>query len=336
MFDPGSKHVSLLSVPRDLWVSVPGEGEDRINTAFFRGQGYDVKNGGPGLAALTVEYNLGVPIDYWATIDFQGFVQIIDTLGGIDVNVPNEIVDNEYPDSSYGTFVLTIPAGQQHMDGERALQYARTRHSSSDFERARRQQQIILAVRDKVLSPQVLPKLPRLIQACLAALTTNADPQMVLSVASLAPQLKDVTVDNRVIDESMAPNYFTSEGAQVLMPDWPAIRLMLQQMYGARLPQGQPLANTGVRIENATDLGGLAGLTAQFLQGQGATVISYVDREAGTLQRSQLYVYADSPQAVQYLRSFYHLKDDQVVKAEGGPPGVALNLVLGWDVIAGE
>ncbi len=336
MFDPARKHVSLLSIPRDLWVNVPGYGENRINTAYFEGQAYGLANGGPGLAALTVEYNFGVPIDYWVTVDFQGFVQIINALGGIDVNVPNEIVDYEYPDSNYGTFVLTIPAGQQHMDGERALQYARTRHSTSDFDRARRQQQIILAVRDRVLSPQVLPKLPRLIQACSGAVSTNADSQMVLSLASLAPQLQDVTVDNRVIDENMAPNYVTADGAQVLMPDWQAIRPMVQEMFAARLPQGQPLANTGLRIENATDLAGLAGMTAQFLQSAGATIVSYGDRQGGALQRSQLYVYADAPQAVAYLRSIYHLQDDQVQRAEGGPPGVALNLVLGWDAIAGE
>jgi len=120
------------------------------------------------------------------------------------------------------------------------------------------------------------------------------------------------------------------------MPDWQAIRPMMQEMFAARLPQGQPLANTGLRIENATDLAGLAGMTAQFLQSAGATIVSYGDRQGGALQRSQLYVYADAPQAVAYLRSIYHLQDDQVQRAEGGPPGVALNLVLGWDAIAGE
>ena len=336
MFDPEVKSVSLLSIPRDLIVNVPGYGEGRINTAFFRGQAYDVAAGGPGLAALTITYNFGVPVDYWATVDFQGFERIIDALGGVTVDVPDEIVDYEYPDANYGTMTVRFEPGEQNLNGERALQYARTRHGSSDFERARRQQQIIRAALSKALSPQALPRLPRLVPALSDAIETNADPDMALALAGLAREMQDLALDNRVLDEKLAPDYVTDTGAYVLLPDWPGISALVRELFGPRLGEGQPLANVGMRVENATALGGLAGQTASFLQNQGAVITAYGDRDEGALDRSRLYVYSPAPVAVRYLMDLYHLEDGQVVSAEGGPPQTHLTLVLGWDVISGE
>ena len=335
MLDPASKHISLLSIPRDLWVNIPGHGENRINTAFFQGQSYDIPAGGPGLAALAVTYNFGVPIDYWATVDFRGFERVIDALGGINVDVPYEIVDPEYPDDNYGVMTVRFPAGEQHLDGVRALQYARTRHGSSDFERARRQQQVVRAALDKVLSAEVLPKLPRLARALSDSVQTNAEPDLILALAGFVRQSQAFTLDNRVIDESLASNYVTNSGAWVLLPDWPGIQALIQEMFAPRLAQGQPLANVGVRIENGTSLPGLAAQMGAFLQNQGAVITATIDR-GDNVDRTMLFVYAPAAEAVQYLISIYHLEQDQVATAEGGPAQTHLTLILGWDVIEGE
>ena len=334
MFDPRAKHVAMLSIPRDLWVAIPGEGESRINTAFFRGQAYDVDNGGPGLAALTVEYNFGVPIDYWATIDFAGFERIIDALGGVTIDVPNEIVDYEYPDANYGVMTISFPAGEQVMDGEAALQYARTRHGSSDFERARRQQQIIAAIKDRALSPQVLPRLPKVVQALTGTVQTNADAQTILALVGFARDSEGMTLDGRVIDESLASNYVTDSGAYVLLPDWAGIGALVQELFGPRLGEGQPLANTGIRIENATGMPGLATQTAAFLQTQGAVVTEVADSGGGSGE-TYIYVYAPADTAVDCLAGLYHVSDDRIVAAQDGPPQTHVTLVLGWDVISG-
>jgi LCP family protein required for cell wall assembly len=163
--DPESKSAGMLSMPRDLWVEIPGDGMDRINTAYMYGDLNQSPGGGPALAKKTVQYNLGEPIHYYVRVNFQVFQQVIDLMGGVDIYVEHDINDPLYPDMNYGYDPLRIPSGWQHMDGALALKYARTRHGSSDFERMHRQQQVMLAVRDKVTQLQLLPKLlPRALE----------------------------------------------------------------------------------------------------------------------------------------------------------------------------
>ena len=137
--DPNTHTASMLGIPRDLWVPIPlpnnGVLHDRINTANVYGVMRNLPGGGAQLAKDTVSYNLGVKIHYFLMIDFQGFRNIIDALGGIDVYLDKPLVDYEYPTDNYGYMTVSIPAGNQHLDGERALQYARSRHSDSDFGR---------------------------------------------------------------------------------------------------------------------------------------------------------------------------------------------------------
>jgi len=336
LFDPQAKAATLLSIPRDLWVTIPGHGEGRINTAFFLGQAYDVAHGGPGLAALTVEQNFGVPVDYWATLDFAGFARIIDALGGVTVEVPYDIYDPTYPDDANGTIELFIPAGTQNLNGDLALKYARTRHGDSDFDRARRQQQIVYAARDRVLTPGVLPRLPSLARALEDTVETNAGAGALVSLAGWATKAKILALDARVLDRTLASDYITGSGAQVLLPNWDGIHALVSEMFAARLPQGQPLAGVSLRVENATNLPGLASLTAERLTAVGAAVNAVADRDSGPLDRTMLIVYSPSPAAEAYLMDRFHLDGDRVVRADGAPPETNMTLVLGWDVIAGE
>ncbi len=218
--DPVGMSASILSVPRDLYVVIPGRGRDRINTAFVYGASGNNPAGGAALAMQTVQYNLGVPINHYVLVDFSAVIQGIDTLGGIDVNVPFTINDPTYPSMNYGYDPLFIPAGYQHLDGELALKYARTRHVDNDFGRAQRQQQVILAARDKAVSLGIsglLSKAPILYQQLEQGIRTDLTLDQIVSLATTASDIPRESIRSDVLDYDYVSGYTTETGAQVLV-----------------------------------------------------------------------------------------------------------------------
>src|SRR4030042_5401541 len=171
--DPLTKTAGWLNILRDLWVRLPGFEYGRINTAYPLGEAYEVPGGGPALAKQTIESLLGVPIDYYAIIDFYAFEQFIDELGGINVSVPEEIAVD--PIGKGNTVILETK--DYLLDGPTALAYARARHTDGgDFDRAMRQQQVILAIRDRAveLGPaQLLARAPALYNELSKGIHTN-------------------------------------------------------------------------------------------------------------------------------------------------------------------
>lgn len=232
--DPEGQHISILSVPRDLYVVVPGRGRDRINTAFVYGAAGNNPAGGAALAMQTVEYNLGVPINHYVLVDFSAVIQGIDALGGIDVNVPFTIDDPTFPDMYYGFDPLYIPAGWQHLDGTLALKYARTRHMDSDFGRAQRQQQVVLAARDKALSLGItglLAKAPVLYQQLEQGIRTDLSLEQIVSLAKTASDVPSENIQNDVLDYGYVSSYKTEAGAQVLILDNEKAAALIQQLF---------------------------------------------------------------------------------------------------------
>ena len=240
--DPASHTAGMLSVPRDLFISIPpntivgtGYGLQRINTALAIGE--LVKPGsGPELEMQTVQYNLGMRINAYVVVDFQAVVAIVNAVGGIDVDVPYTINDPAYPNMNYGYDPLYIPAGHVHMNGDLALKYARSRHQTDDLDRAKRQQQIIQAIRSKVLSLNMVPQL--LVQAPALWSELSADVHSDLSLdqwLQLALYAKDIPLGNikqAVIDW----NYVQSQvykGMDILIPDRAKIGPLLKQVFGA-------------------------------------------------------------------------------------------------------
>ena len=199
--DPNTKTAGMLSIPRDLWVSVPGYDEDRINKAYFLAQQYKYPGGGPALAMKTVQYNLGVPIHFYAQIDFTGFEEVIDTLGAIGIYAPETIDDPKFPDSNYGYDPFYIEAGQQHLDGHDAMRYARTRATpGADFSRAARQQQVLLAIRDKGMQIGIIPKIPELWSTMSGTFETDLQLVDILELAQLADEIDVDNIRSEVID----------------------------------------------------------------------------------------------------------------------------------------
>lgn len=233
--DPATRTAGMLSIPRDLWVPVPGFGENRINTAHFLGDLKGYPGGGPALAKKTVQLNLGIPIHYYLRVNFTGFEKVIDTIGGIDIDVPKEINDPRYPDSNFGYDPLYIPAGHYHMDGELALKYARTRHGSSDFDRIKRQQQVIMAVHERAMQlgllARLLPRLPQLVNSVGDAIQTDIPLSELWALGQLAREIDRDHVKARAIDPTMTVPITTPKGQEVLWPDREKIRPLIDELF---------------------------------------------------------------------------------------------------------
>ncbi len=235
--DPKTHSVGLLSIPRDLYVQLPGySAKQRINTALALGEqqraGY-----GPTLAMQTIQSNIGMPINDYVIADFNALIKLVDTIGGIDVDVPTPIADYNFPDMGYGYDPLILSAGLQHLDGYTAQKYARTRHGDSDFDRARRQQQVLFAIRDRVLSVGSLPQLILQAPSLYASVSQNVSTGLTLDqMIALALWLKDLPAENitsGVIDQHYVSDYTTDDGAEVLVPYPNALPNLLAQVFGS-------------------------------------------------------------------------------------------------------
>jgi LCP family protein required for cell wall assembly len=239
-----NKTARLLSFPRDLWVQMPESlwytagTEARINQAHFYGELNDIAGGGPQAAMDTVRINFGIPIDGYARIDFQGFVQAVDALGGIDIDVPKEIDDYEFPTDDYGTMHFHVPAGFQHMDGLTALRYARTRHQDSDHERVLRQQLVMLGIRDTALNINVITKVPELWNALSSNVSTTLSIADVISYGLAGQKIPRENIQTFALTPDVLQGVMTEGGAAVFVPIPELVEPLLAEfMYdGVQMP----------------------------------------------------------------------------------------------------
>ena len=171
---PSRVRVSLLSIPRDLFIDVPGYGEQRINAVNVLGE-MDAPGSGPDLLAQGIAASFGIQPDRYLRLNFQAFTDLIDAVGGITVDVPRTIVDYQFPTMDGGTMELRFEPGSQQMDGERALQYARTRHADDDYQRANRQQQVLTALSLKLLNPINWPRVATVVNGSMDTNLTLID-----------------------------------------------------------------------------------------------------------------------------------------------------------------
>jgi len=341
--DPVTRMAGVLSIPRDLWVPIPGYGDGRINTAHFLGDLYSYPGGGPALAVETVEYNLGVPINYYARVNFQGFVGLVDLIGGVDIYVENDINDPLYPDHAYGYDPLYIAAGWHHFDGEMTLKYARTRHGNSDFDRAHRQQQVISAILEKVtdvgLLPDLAKKAPEIYKMLETSVQTDLALDQILALANLTIQIDRSTIRFGVIDQTCTQSWITPDGAQVLVPLRDPMREVRDYVFAADIPtpapneaQATPVVMTPtpetatVAVLNGTTRAGPAGTTADYLKAQGiaTTQVGNADRQDYTV--SQVIMNHDKPMTAARIASLLNMPTTAIVK--GATPDTAQDIVV--------
>lgn len=334
--DPKTRTGGMLSIPRDLYVPIPmpGVGEDRINTANFFGDSYKYPGGGPALAKKTVEYNLGKPVHFYVLIDFSGFRKIVDTLGGIDVDVPTPIDDKEYPTENYGVKSIHIPAGHLHMDGELALEYARSRHTTSDFDRSRRQMQIILAIRDKALKIDAISKLPILIAQFKDAIQTDLTPQEVLSLAPIASQVRADNIKSLAIDQTMTYEIKLNNGADVLWPDRAKIAIAVNDLFPAPANlQSDALKQENARIAilNGTLNSGYAERTANYLKGLGFNVVRTGNAPSNAYKQTLILNSATTPGTLHSLVETMSVQASNVQPLPASADGLDIEVIIGAD-----
>jgi LCP family protein required for cell wall assembly len=337
--DPVTKKAGVLSIPRDLWVAIPGHGENKINTAHFFGE-RDRTGGGPELARQTVELNFGVHVPYWARVDFHGFEELIDAVGGVTVDAQRAIKDDVYPAEDNGIRRVYIPTGLQHLTGAEALRFARSRHSENDFGRGARQRQVLLAARQRVLQPSVIPKIPQLIGIARRSVESNVPLTEYLPLINLARSVSTSDIVSRSVEYSMTLDVHND--GTMLVPKREAIRALIDDVFGITrpatpTPTATPAASTtpqsgavALRILNGTDQNGLAADWADELR---ATYrITAVAPAPRRYARTTILDHTNRPGAARDLIETLGLPNVTVEPAEPTPDGADLTLVLGPDL----
>ena len=339
--DPLSNTAGMLSIPRDLWVSIPGFENGRINTAHFLGEAYQLPGGGPALTIKTVEQLLGVTINYYAQIDFAAFVHFIDEIGGIKIDVPEKIKI----DPIVGDPVILKPE-RQTLFGELALAYARARNSEKgDLDRALRQQQVIMGIRDRMLSTEALAimvtKAPSLYANMISGIHTNLQLDELIKLALLA---KEVPEENIVRKSISVPQVLLAESPDeqsILVPLPDKIRQLRDEVFLAStgslgpLSPGSPqerMAAEGAKVNllNGSQVEGLAARTQTYLQSIGANIVGTSNGEYS--DTTWIVDYTGNPHTVKYLTELfgvpptkYSLKYDP-----NSPVDVLVNLGADW------
>lgn len=218
-YDAGQ--VGMVSIPRDLWVNIPGYGMGRINQVDFEGESLKYPGGGPALLAKVIQTELGIPIPekHWVRLQLEALPELVDALGGVTVTLDcplHELTpDPKAPDSgAYEHFDL--PAGEVFMDGATAAKFARYRYASSDFSRAKRQQQLIWAIRERALQVDAIPQIPQLWKTLSKTFKTELSLVDVIRLARLGSSMKANQVHGLVFSQKAIANAVVGGGAQVV------------------------------------------------------------------------------------------------------------------------
>jgi LCP family protein required for cell wall assembly len=337
--DPVNKTVAMLSIPRDLWVDVPGSGsESRINAVHAYGEQNKKKYGdGPTLSKEVVSQILDLPIHYYCRMDFEGFKKLVDEVGGIDVNVEKDIVDPYYPDDRpgrNGEITYKVKAGMQHMDGSAALKYARSRYTTSDFDRAKRQQVIIKALKEKALSAGVMAN-PAKLSGIINIVGDHFRTDMQLwEMQRFLELMKDVNTNeiaHRVLDNSAEGLLKDGEmnGAYVLLPrsgNYKEIQALAHSIFTEPYIIKE---NARIQIQYAAKKSAQAKGLSDKLKEFGYNVASVVAASTGDYPESMIidYTKGQKPYTLELLKN--RIQSAKVRTDNNPPSDIDIVIVVG-------
>jgi LCP family protein required for cell wall assembly len=342
--DPVSRTAGMLSIPRDLWINIPGFDYGKINTAYYLGELYHLSGGGPGLAIQTVEQLLGVDINYYAQIDFAAFENFVDQIGGVEVDIPYELtVDPIGPGNT-----VTLQAGIQRLDGPTTLAYARNRDTfGADFDRADRQQQVVMGIFDQITSLGALPKLitnsPTIYNNLRYGIHTNLSLKEIISLAWTAAQIPRENIKRGLIGPNETSRTFSADGMDILLPDIEAVRAVRDEVFSTTSgvspaatvylsnPEELRQAESAtVSVLNATITPGLASQTTEYLQNLGINVTNTGNAE----ERSDATIiidYTGKPYTVQYLVDLLDIQPNSIYSRYDPNSQTDIAILLGTD-----
>ena len=326
--DPVSKSGALISIPRDMWVRIPGctpregctGGQQRINVAHAVG--------GPELSVQTVTSNFGVPIQFYARVDFHGFEQLIDAMGGVVVDVDWPVKDDEYPTADYGYQRIYFGPGPQLMDGAAALQYARSRHGTNDFARAGRQQKVLVSLRNRALQLNMLSRAPELVGIVQKSLATDMSPVQMLAMAKLISQIDRDRIINLVIDASYTTPFRGQDGADLLQPNVPLIKHAIDN---AQRSAAHPELRAKIEVLNGSGTAGLGQKAADYLTAQGFNVVRIAAAERNDYRSSLVQVLTEDKGAAQALATTLRVPTTAITKLPTPNADADIRFVVGQD-----
>lgn len=339
--DPLSKTAGILSIPRDLWANIPGFEPGKINTAYYLGEAYKLPGGGPALAMETVEQTIGVPIDYYAQVDFGAFERFIDLIGGVKLDIPTDIlVDPIGPKPP-----ITIPAGRHTLTGQLALAYARTRKTSGgDFDRAARQQQVIMAIRDRILDYQLLPELisnaPAIYAELSSGINTNLPLNDAIQLALIGVTVPPGGIARGIIDEKYVTFGNSPDDLSILIPIPDKIRQLRDQIFASTSPlspstpggvqERMQLEFASISVQNGSLGSDLGARTGEYLSGLGANVVTVTTAERGYSQTTVID-HTGNPYTLQFLVDLFNISPWNIYHRYDPNSVVKIELKLGND-----
>ncbi len=340
--DPLSRTAGMLSIPRDMWVNIPGYDYSKINNAYRFGELDKVPGGGPGLAMKTVEEFLGVPIQYYVQIDFNAFVQFINEIGGVKIDVPSEITLEEI--GNYRE--VTLQPGRVTLSGELILAYARNRYTEGgDFDRATRQQQVIMGIRDRILDfgqlPTLIAKAPAIYNELSSGIHTNLTLDQIIQLAWLMPQIDKSNIKSKIIGTDAVEFGTSPDGLDILRPIPDKVRLVRDEVFTTGGPVGPAAVAEDpvelmkaeaatVSLQNGTATAGLASKTSELLKQDGLNIAEETNAD-GIYDVTTIFVYGAKPYTVTYLIQKLGLENAHVVNRYDPSVGYDIGLVLGND-----
>lgn len=340
--NPANNTAGMLSIPRDLWVNIPSFGYYKINEAYFLGENARLPGGGPALAVETVEQFLGVPIQYYAQVDFLTFIDIIDEIGGILITPPVDVKVEEMG----SVYDQVLKAGEQYtLPGSLALSYARNRYTGDgDFGRAQRQQQVIQAILDRILQydqmPNLIAKAPNLYAELSSGIRTNLDLSTMIKLGTLVLNIPTESFQKEVIGTDRVIMTKSPTGLDILKPIPDKIRQLRDQIFSASGGLGPVASSTegstlakdeaaSIAIMNSTSVAGLETRTVEYLQSQGLNAAVATPNQSGV--PTTIYVYNSKPHTVAFLANIMNVASTNIRFAYDPSMGVDVVVVLGGD-----
>jgi LCP family protein required for cell wall assembly len=336
--DPQKKTAGMLSLPRDLWVPIPNHGESKINQAYVLGEANDYPGAGPGLAMATVEQFLDISIPFYVQINFSAFVQMVDEIEGVKVDVPERISIDPLGDGN----TRILQPGVQTLPGDLALAYVRARNTAGgDFDRAERQQQVLQSIQQRITDFRMLPKLinraPALYKEAANGVSTNLTFQQLFQLAQLGYQIPDENIQHLVISHEHVTETTSYQGWYILLPIPDQIESLRAALFsGEPSSQPAPITNTAtpyvavqtqlptpsqaiqaetptprpqiptiaegasVAVYNGTATSGLAGRTAEYLASYNINVIEIGNADE-RYSETTIFDHTGNPETITYL-----------------------------------
>ncbi len=334
--DPRKKTIAMLSIPRDLYINIGDNyGYGKINSVYAYGEQDNYSGGGGAFIKERISELLDLPIHYYARIDFEGFRKMVDTVGGITVDVEKDIYDYAYPNYNNGYDPFFITKGMHEMDGEVALRYARSRHTTSDFDRARRQQQVMSALKGKALNINFISN-PAKISKTLDILGDHLRTDIQLwEMERMYDLMKDVNTDtivNKVLDnsvEGLLVDGRSDGGGYILLPragDFSEIRNFVHSIFIDSYIKEE---NARISLWNGTPRTGLATRVSSMLEPFGYNIIEVKNAPEKTHQQSVIYDYTGGtkPYTIQYLKNRFDAKVENFSRLPGD--GAEIVVIIG-------